>query len=387
MASTQHSVQPIQASRDEHEMWAEVESLPTLIREQLRPADEAVRRLLDHNESLSVKQLYITGCGDSHNAGVAAEMAIEELAQIPTQALPAMQFSRYAVQTLRQDFPRNPLVIGISVSGEVARTVEAISLARQRGALTVALTGDGESRAAQAAEKVLCLPVESYGRSPGVRTYGMSLLALYLLAIRLGEVAARYTQAQADNLRGELLRAADTIEATIEASASAALAAGEETGQAPNFVFVGSGPNYATALFGAAKVVEAAGKHVIGQDIEEWAHLQYFSKEADTPTVVIAPPGASHDRAAEVVQVMRHLGRRIIAVVADDDEVIAPQADYVLPVRGQVSEMFSPLVYCVGTELLAAAVARAAKEPYFRQNTPAYADGNGIRTSQIRGAL
>ncbi len=383
MANSQTAGSRLEATRDKNEMWAEVESLPSLIREQLSVADEAVRAVLDDDECLAVKQLYIAGCGDSHNAGVGAEMAFEELAGIPATALPAMQMSRYEVQHLRE----NSLVIGISVSGEVARTIEALTLARQKGAVTIALTGNGESRAAHAAEKVLALPIESYGRSPGVRTYAMSQLALYLLAIRLGEVAGRYTDGEAASLRDELLQAADVIEETIEASSAAALLAGSETGEASNFVFVGSGPNHATALFGAAKVIEAAGKHAIGQDIEEWAHLQYFSRESDTPTVVIAPPGSSHDRAAEIVKVMRHLGRRIIAVVADGDDVIAPHADHVLPVRGQMREMFSPLAYCVGTELLSAAVAHSAGEPYFRQNAPVYATGNGIRTSQIRSAL
>ncbi len=387
MAPMDDSPPPLRASRDENEMWAEAESLPALIRERLQPTDEAVRRLLDHNECLSIKEIFITGCGDSHNAGVAAEMAFDTLAGIPTHPLPAMQFSRYAIRALRRDFPRSPLVVGISTSGEVSRTIEALTLARQQGALTVALTGNSESRAARAAEKVLAVSTESYGRSPGVRTYAMSLLSLYLLAIRLGEVAARYTQAEADDLRAELLGTADTIEATIAASAQAAVAIGRETGAAPNFVFVGSGPNYATALFGAAKMVEAAGKHVIGQEMEEWAHLQYFSKEAETPTVLIAPPGESHDRAAELAQVMRHLGRRLIAVVAADDRAIAPLADAVLPIRGAVRELFSPLVSCVPVELLAAVVSHASGEPYFRQTTPMYESGNGIRLSQIRTGL
>ncbi|MDQ6833661.1 MAG: SIS domain-containing protein [Chloroflexota bacterium] len=387
MAPMDSSAPPFQASPDENEMWAEVESLPALIRERLRPTDEAVRRLLDHNECLSIKEIFITGCGDSHNAGVAAEMAFETLAGIPTHPLPAMQFSRYAIRTLPRDFPRSPLVVGISTSGEVSRTIEALTLARQQGALTVALTGNSESRAARAAEKVLAVSTESYGRSPGVRTYAMSLLSLYLLAIRLGEVGARYTQAEADDLRAELLGMADVIEATIAASAQAARAIGAEMGAEPNFVFVGSGPNYATALFGAAKMVEAAGKQVIGQEMEEWAHLQYFSKEAETPTILIAPPGESHDRAAELAQIMRHLGRRIIAVVAEDDHDIAPLADAILPIRGAVREMFSPLVSCVSVELLAAVVSHASGEPYFRQTTPTYDSGNGIRVSHIRAGL
>jgi glucosamine--fructose-6-phosphate aminotransferase (isomerizing) len=383
MTTEDVTLEPIEASPDLNEMWAEVQSLPTLIRGELQSCEEKVRHLLNHNEVLSVKEVYTAGSGDSYSVGVAAEMAFEELTGLPTRALTGMAFSRYAAHTLKSRSPRDPLVVGISVSGEVARTIEAIKLARQLGALTVALTGDSNSRATQAAEKVLALPTERFGRSPGVRSYRMSLLGLFLLAIRLGEVAARYTQEEAKRLRNELLQSASAIERTIAASAAPALRAAEEIGSESNFVFVGSGPNYGTALFGATKVVEASGKHVIGQDIEEWAHLQYFSVDPATPTVVIAPPGRSYDRAVEIVEVMWRLGRRIIAIVAEGDRQITPMAHYVLPVSGDVREMFSPLIYAAGTELLAAAVARTVGESYFRQGNPSYSAGNGIRNSKI----
>ncbi|MBK8021836.1 MAG: hypothetical protein IPK19_10535 [Chloroflexi bacterium] len=45
---------------------------------------------------------------------------------------------------------------------------------------------------------------------------------------------------------------------------------------------LGSGPSYAAATFGATKLLEAAGTHCWVQDLEEWAHLQYFVAEPDT---------------------------------------------------------------------------------------------------------
>ncbi len=54
-------------------MIAQVKSLPQLIRDELDHLDTGVRKLLDHNECLSVKQIVIAGCGDSHMAGVAAK--------------------------------------------------------------------------------------------------------------------------------------------------------------------------------------------------------------------------------------------------------------------------------------------------------------------------
>ena len=383
MKKENSNFEPIQATAEKNEMWAEVESLPALIRDELHSCDEKVRQLFNQSEALSTNVVYTAGSGDSHNAGVATELAFAELAGLSTQALTGLAFSRYTAHRLNMDPADAALVIGISVSGEVARTIEVIRLARQCGALTLALTGNGESSAAKSAEKVLALPTESYGRSPGVRTYRMSLLGLYLLAIHLGEVRAHHTQEKANLLRQELLQSASAIEETIAASAQMALRAAADIANESNFVFVGSGPNYGTALFGAAKVVEAAGKHVIGQDLEEWAHLQYFSVEAATPTIVIAPPGRSYDRAVEVTEVMRRLGRRIIAIVAAGDQQIAPLADYVLPVAGDVREIFTPLLYATGTELLAAAIARSAGEPYFRQGNPSYSAGNGIRSSRI----
>ncbi len=117
-------------------MIAQVESLPAMIREELDNLDHKVRQLLDHNECYSVKRIVTTGCGDSHMASVATELAFEELAGIPTEPMTAMHAARYGLTYQPKDFARNPLVLGISVSGGVARTREAVNMARAEGALT-----------------------------------------------------------------------------------------------------------------------------------------------------------------------------------------------------------------------------------------------------------
>ncbi|MEZ4707109.1 MAG: hypothetical protein R3A44_07890 [Caldilineaceae bacterium] len=52
------------------------------------------------------------------------------------------------------------------------------------------------------------------------------------------------------------------------------------------------GPNYPTALFSAAKVLEAAGRHAMGQETEEWAHLQYFVNTDPATPLYHFPAGA-----------------------------------------------------------------------------------------------
>ena len=371
--------------QDAKNIVAQVKSLPKLIRSEFETLDMRVRRLLNHNECLTVKRIVITGAGDSHMAGVAAELAFEQIAGIPTEPMTAMQAARYGTPHFEKLFPRNPLTIGISVSGTVARTREALALARNEGALTVAVTANPNSPLAEVAELVLDCTVPDFAPAPGVRSYRVSLLMLYLLAIRLAEVSGRLTQDQAGQMREQLKGTGDAIEATIQAveerTRELATAVAEQT----NFVFVGDGPNYATALFSAAKVIEAAGRHAMGQDTEEWAHLQYFvNVDPATPTFIISPGGRGHGRAAELVEVMRRIGRTVIAVVPEGDQQIAAGADWMLPVVGEVPEVFSPMVYAVAGELFSAYLAQAVDEPPFRGFADVYEPGGiTIRNSAV----
>ena len=372
----------------QNNMIAQVESLPGLIRDEFKNLDDRVRRLLDHNECLSVKRIVITGCGDSHMAGVAAELAFEELAGISTEPMRAMEAARYGAIYQPKSFARNPLTLGISVSGTVARTREALAIARAEGALTVAITANPDAPLAQTAEKMLDCTVPDFAFAPGVRSYRVSLLVLYLLAIRLAEVGERLTQDEANALRTELKDTADALEATIEACNAKARQLAEAVAGQTSFVFTGDGPNLATAYFGAAKVIEAAGRHAMGQDTEEWAHLQYFTNvETDTATFLISPGYRGHGRAAEMVEPMKRVGRTLVAVVPTDDQAIAPHAEWVLPVVGNVREIFTPMVYAVSSELFAAHLSDVVGEPFFRNFSGLYdieaTLGNTIRKSRV----
>ena len=101
----------------------------------------------------------------------------------------------------------------------------------------------------------------------------------------------------------------------VEQNLRTARALAEAVADQKEFVFVADGPNYATALFSAAKLIEAAGRHAMGQETEEWAHLQYFvNVDVKTPTFIISPGGRGHGRAAELVEPMKRIGRMMAAV-------------------------------------------------------------------------
>lgn len=371
-------------NQNENSMIAQVKSLPEMIRSEFGALDRQVRLLMNHDECLSVKRIVITGCGDSHMAGIAAELAFEQIAGIPTEPMRAMKSGRYAAPYRLSHYPHNPLVIGISVSGTVSRTREAVGLFSKQNLPTVAITGNPDSPLAQAADKVIDCSIPEFPFAPGVRSYRMSLLALYLLAIRLGEVQDRFSQGEAKILRQNLLNTADAIAATIEAVDEKSFELAQAVAEEESFVYIGDGPNFGTALFGAAKAIEAAGVHAMGQESEEWAHLQYFTTvETSTPTFLISPGYRGHNRVGELMPPLKKIGRITVAIVPDGDQLVASKADWVLPVLGDIPEAFTPMVYPVATELFAAHLSDVIGEPFFRTDNPIYDPRTDIRDTVI----
>jgi glucosamine--fructose-6-phosphate aminotransferase (isomerizing) len=374
-------------------MVAEIRSVPALIRELVPVLDDTVRKTLDHRLCLSVKRVYVAGCGDSHHAALASELAFESLAGRAAEPMSALQFARYAVGYLPDTGPGTNLVIGVSVSGEVARTTEALRLARLAGATTLALTATPGSRLAEAAELVVLSTAPPFHEPPGVhtprvRSYLASQLGLLLTAVRIGEVRGHLDWGAATAMRRDILALADAAQRTVDACDNEARALAEEWRDAAEFVFVGGGPNYGTALFSAAKVLEASGDGAVGQDTEEWGHLQFFARATATPTFFISAGGRDLSRAAEAAAAAKAIGRRVVAVAPASASTLCGVAARVLPLAEGVPEVFSPLVAAIPGELFAAYRAEVLGEPFFRAAGGGRAPGiNRVRTSETWGAI
>ncbi|MFH1927203.1 MAG: SIS domain-containing protein [Chloroflexota bacterium] len=374
-------------------MLQQVHGLADMLWECFQSFDEESRRVLDSELCVSAKRILITGCGDSHHAALGARLAFHTIAGVPCEALSSLQFSRYTAPFLYSSGSSaldTDVVIGISVSGEVARTIEALRLAGKAGATAVALTGSLDSRIARSAQVVLKTvvpPFPSAAPIPGVRSYAASLMMLYLSAIQVGQMRGTLTAAEADQLRGELSSLPLAIAETVSANEERIKKLAEDWADASEFVFVGGGPNYGTALFSAAKILEASGDPAVGQDTEEWAHLQYFAREPRTPTFFIVPEGRSSDRAGEVAVAAKAIGRRVVAIVPEGEQTISAQADVVLPVMEGVREAFSPLLYCLATELFAAYRAQVLDEPFFRDFSGGRSVKEGGGISRIQSSV
>ncbi len=323
-------------------MRDEIATIPSVIADQatrLRPA----LRALAAGIMPEVADLTITGCGDSLYAGIATRLAFQRATGLRVAATEALEFVRYDVRYVAPEPP--PVLVAVSYSGEVGRTIEAVATARRFGWQTAGLTGRPEGRLAKAVAEPILMHVPTLGFSPGTSTYLAMLTALLVFASELARARGRVERA--DEIDDALARAPDLARATLALAEEPARRAAERLATAATSTFIGAGPSRATAAFGAAKLFEGPQRYGVVQDLEEWAHEQYFISGPATPIVVVAPTGASRDRAAELLAEMAFIRAPSILVTDVVDDDAAQSAAMCLPITPGLAEPYSPLLTCL----------------------------------------
>ena len=250
-----------------------------------------------------IDEIILCGCGDSHHAAVGLEMAFDVWSQREVRAAPAMFASRYLMPRIR-DRAARCLVIGISTSGEIARTIEALQLAKVAGAKTLAFTSDSNSSLGGLADGCISVKTPAYS-GPGLLSYLASLLMGYATCASLSD----------ESHYAELVTTMEEIPSVVESW----ILSEQEMGKAfardmrrkDGCVFVAGGSLFGSAMFSAAKAIESAGVHAWAQELEEWAHLEYFCEPADMPTWFLTSFGRTRSRENELIEAAKVLGRKI----------------------------------------------------------------------------
>lgn len=352
-------------------MLRQVGCLADDIRGHAASVAEQVRALPGALDLAGVESVVIVGNGDSDHAARAVEMAFRSLAGVDCRPVSALPFTHYRKPAAASS-PARVLTVAISVSGNSPLVVRSAEQARAEGGAVVALTANAASPLARSAYGTVLLDLPGQEPSPGVRTYQASLLGALLLATALGQARGHLDRATADLLRDELGALADAVEATVDESIGRTRQIADRIAHAPVLTLLGSGPSHGSALYSAAKQVETAAVFAVGQDLEEWCHVERFAGPFDLPVLVLAPAGRSAGPALRVARRAAGLGRRLVAVAPADDLDGFP-AWAALPVHGQVREEFSPLLYHLFAAPLACHLAQCLGRVPFAAGRPGHA--------------
>jgi len=329
----------------------------------------AIERLLADPRARGRGRLLLAGSGDSLFAATSVLPALRRWSGRPVQVVTSLDLARYEMPLLSAD----DVVVGVSNSGNSSRTREGMVLARGRGVLTVGVTGSRVGPLAGLVDHVLHRPVRpldgvdaAYARVYlNMVEYLATLVALYVLGLALGRRAGRLSAeeetawlAQLKAAVGGIGEAARAVEPGVEALA-------EELRGADTLWVIGAGPNRGTADYAAAKFHEQLPWNGVAQDLEEWAHLQYFltlAWKARSVVLVLAPPGNALDRAEELVEGIAGAGGRAV-VVGHPAHGRFPKAHARLDLPGELPEVLTPVTYHVPAQLLVLHLARLAGVP------------------------
>lgn len=318
--------------------------------------------------AVDLDRVILCGCGDSHHAVRCLEMAFASWTDLDIWAAPALKAARYIIPELGSTSSKT-LVIGVSASGEVARTREAIEMGVAVGARTLALTGDSNNSLAQTAHENLTLSTPQIPHGPGLLSYLASLLMGYAVTSALSSKMRRQ----------EIEVCIEEVPSVLNNWCDEQMKLGQqfaEDASDGSVVFLGSGPAYGSALFAAAKLIEAAGVQAWGQDVEEWTHMEYFCEPSNMPTWLLSAGGRSASREAEVMEAAQVLGRRIIVSRWEGAKHWSPQ----------IREALAPLGLWAGPAAYASHRAELVGEQPFRGFGGGRSRHEGGGASRIRSS-
>ncbi|WP_274651382.1 SIS domain-containing protein [Paenibacillus humicola] len=297
---------------------------------------------------------YLVGCGDSYFCGISSELAFKMWAGVDCRAMESLEFSRYEADWA----PEGSWIVATSNSGRVARTVECVVRGKARRHLTFGVSYNTEGRLGQEADGTVFYKYEDTGFGPGTISYTASLIAQYVLAAYLAE---RTGKGGTEALMRKIESFGTLMDTAVESTFDLAGRLGELATKASEVVIMGGGPNYGSALFGMAKQIESAKHNTTAQELEEWAHEQYFCTKEGTVTIVIAPPGAAADRAREQLQAVRDMGGHAAVICSEADAETQKLADTVLamPDTAPEDECLTPLLYQIPLQIFSYSFAQA----------------------------
>jgi glutamine---fructose-6-phosphate transaminase (isomerizing) len=310
---------------------------------------------LSDDELRNLRRIVILACGTAYHAGVAGRYVIEEWARVPVEHDIASEW-RYRNPVL----DKNTLVIGISQSGETRDTLDAMALARQRGARTLAITN---MMGAQITREVDSVLYTRAGLEMGVaasKTFTAQIALLYLIALKLAQVRETLSEEEISSLVAEVqllpekiaqfLQDADDGVHPIEQIA-------ERHFDKPFFLYLGRNIGLPICLEGALKLKEISYIPTEAYSAGEMKHGPIALLDSETPVVCIATDSHVYDKVVSNIQETRARGAQVIAIATDGNEDIQHHADDVIYVP-KTNEYLQAVLAVLPLQLLAYRIAR-----------------------------
>jgi glucosamine--fructose-6-phosphate aminotransferase (isomerizing) len=330
------------------EIFEQPATVENCMRGRLLP-DQGTSKLgglnMTDEELLKFDNILITACGTSWHSALIGEHMLESLARIPVEVEYASEF-RY----------RNPIVtdktlcIVISQSGETADTLAAMREAKSRGARTYGIVNVVGSTIARESDGGIYVHAGPEIGVASTKAFTSQVIALLLFTLKLARLR-NLSMVDGKEIIEEMLSLPSKIQNILDRAPEIEKIA-EEFKNAQNFLYLGRGYSFPTALEGALKLKEISYIHAEGYPAAEMKHGPIALIDEKMPVVFITPHDSVFEKVVSNVQEVKARGGRVIAITTRDEEMLAGKLDYEFRIP-ETKDMLTPVLASVPLQLLA----------------------------------
>lgn len=294
-----------------------------------------------------IETIHIVACGSALHTGIIGKTLIERLAGIPVDYEIASEF-RYRDPIIK----KNELVLLISQSGETADTLAALRLAKERGALTVAIVNVVGSSIAREADISLFTHAGPEIAVATTKAYSAQVAMMELLAIYFAQIKGTLPPERIAQLSNDLTSLPSQVENILPLYETSRELAEHISANAHVF-FIGRGLDYCVAHEGSLKLKEISYIHSEAYAAGELKHGTISLVSTGTPVIAIATQRDVFDKMVSNIKEVKCRGAFVLLITCkgwyDESDSYADQV-IELP---EAESLFMPSLVAVICQILA----------------------------------
>ena len=335
-----------------HFMLKEIHEQPKVLHDIVgsRISDSQVQlgdelRISD-GELKKISRILIQACGTSWHAGLVGKYIIEKFARIHTEVDISSEF-RYRDAVLDSD----TLVMAISQSGETADTIAGLREAKVKFLKVLSVVNVLQSSIHRESDGIIDIMAGPEIGVASTKAYTAEIVNLYFLALYLGLLRGFVSKSELKQHFAALQKVPAQVELILHQENDIKRIA-EAFRDARDFLFLGRGLNYATALEGALKLKEISYINATGYAAGEMKHGPIALIDHKMPIVCINPRSSVYDKMYSNIQEVVARKGIPISVVTKGDRRTRSISKHVITIP-DCHECVSPILTVVPLQLLA----------------------------------
>lgn len=304
--------------------WQEILSQSRVWRGTLQTFTERRAELEGFLRAVAPSRVLVVGCGSTHYLARSAAALLRHRVAIPALALPSSELWLFG-----DAFPTDrTLLLAVSRSGATTETLRAVERFRGAGnGAVLAVTCYPQSPLVQQSDFALVAPDGQEQSVAQTRSFTSMLLLVLALAAHL---------ARDEGMMVHLLRLPVVLDELVVRLGDLPRSLGADLGL-ERFFFLGGGPLYGLACEAMLKTKEMSLTYAEAYHPLEFRHGPMSMVDGRTLVVgFLSDTGLEEER--RVLEEMRSLGARVLALTEDASLLSDQAADYVVELRSGLDE-------------------------------------------------